>query len=128
MSEQLIITPQPVRAPKPDSAGGVTFRRQGTSADFGRILDDQLHQSGVRFSKHAVDRMESRGIRFDADQVARLQDAVDRAGGKGARESLVLLEDTALVVSIRNNTVVTVMDGEHLKNNVFTNIDSAVIA
>jgi flagellar operon protein len=72
--------------------------------------------------------MESRGIRFNAEEITRLQSAVDQANAKGARDSLVLLGETALVVSVKNNTVVTVMDKEGLRGNVFTNIDSAVIA
>ena len=51
-----------------------------------------------------------------------------QVNAKGGRESLVMLDDTALVVSVKNDTVVTVVDREQLKNNVFTNIDSAVIA
>jgi len=52
---------------------------------------------------------------------------VSKAAAKGARESLILLDDKAFVVSVRNRTVITAVDGEHLKENVFTNIDSAVI-
>ena len=53
---------------------------------------------------------------------------MDRAAQKGARESLVLLDDVALVVSIKNRTVITAVDAANLKENVFTNIDSAVFA
>jgi flagellar operon protein len=72
--------------------------------------------------------MESRGIAFDDNQMKRLESAVSQVGAKGGKESLVMLDDTALVVSVKNDTVVTVVDREQLKNNVFTNIDSAVIA
>jgi flagellar operon protein len=57
-----------------------------------------------------------------------LQRAVSRAEEKGAKDSLVLLRDLAFIVSVKNRTVVTAVDGEHIKENVFTNIDSAVIA
>ncbi|MCK4691269.1 MAG: flagellar protein, partial [Desulfuromonadales bacterium] len=83
---------------------------------------------GVKFSRHAVDRMNSRGIQFNPNQLQRLETAVSQVAAKGGRESLVILDDTALVVSVKNDTVVTVVDREQLKNNVFTNIDSAVIA
>jgi len=53
---------------------------------------------------------------------------VTRADEKGAKDSLVLLRDLAFIVNVKNRTVVTAVDGEHLKDNVFTNIDSAVIA
>jgi flagellar operon protein len=56
-----------------------------------------------------------------------LQEAVGRARAKGARESLVLMGELALVVSVKNNTVITAVDGANLRENVFTNIDSAVI-
>jgi flagellar operon protein len=56
-----------------------------------------------------------------------LQEAVNRARAKGARESLVLMGELALVVSVKNNTVITAVDGANMRENVFTNIDSAVI-
>ena len=56
-----------------------------------------------------------------------LQEAVNRARAKGARESLVLMGELALVVSVKNNTVITAVDGANMRVNVFTNIDSAVI-
>jgi flagellar operon protein len=72
--------------------------------------------------------MESRGIRFDAAEMARLETAVQSVQAKGGRDSLVMLDDNALVVSVKNSTVVTVVDQDSLNGNVFTNIDSAVIA
>ena len=57
----------------------------------------------------------------------RLQDAVLRAQAKGSRESLVMMDKAAFVVSIRNRTVITAVDQESMRQNVFTNIDSAVI-
>ena len=59
---------------------------------------------------------------------ARLQNGVDRAAGKGARDSVVFVDSTAFVVSVRNRTVITAVDRDHMKDHVFTNIDSAVIA
>lgn len=61
------------------------------------------------------------------DELSRLAGGVNRAAAKGARESLVLMDDKAFVVSVRNRTVITAVDGENMKENVFTNIDSAVI-
>ncbi len=83
---------------------------------------------GVRFSAHAQTRMQSRNITLQAGHLDRLQGAVQRAAGKGARDALVLMDDLAMVVSVVNRTVVTVVDKDNLKQNVFTNIDSAVIA
>ena len=80
----------------------------------------------LQFSNHALERMNSRGIHFTPDQITKIEQGMQKAGEKGAKESLVLTEDSALIVSLKNNTVVTVMDRNMLKENVFTNIDSTV--
>jgi flagellar operon protein len=82
---------------------------------------------GLKFSQHALDRMNSRGITFKPEDLARLNDAVDKAAKKGSKETLLLMGDNALIVSVKNKTVVTTMDREAMKENVFTNIDSTVI-
>lgn len=81
----------------------------------------------LKFSNHAVDRMRMRGIQYGADQLEQISSAVEKARGKGAKETLVLTDESALIVSVKNNTVVTVMDKASLKENVFTNIDSTVV-
>lgn len=81
----------------------------------------------LKFSNHAIERMQSRGIKFDPQDMARLNDAVARAAAKGSKDSLILMNDSALIVSVKNKTVVTVMDQNALKENVFTNIDSTIV-
>lgn len=81
----------------------------------------------VKFSNHAVERMMSRGIRFSPQDMERLNEAVARAQAKGSKDSLILMNDSALIVSVKNKTVVTVMDKAALKENVFTNIDSTIV-
>lgn len=87
----------------------------------------QVSADAVKFSNHAVERMMSRGIKFSPDDVSRLNDAVSRAAAKGSKDTLVLMNDSALIVSVKNKTVVTVMDKSALKENVFTNIDSTIV-
>ena len=87
----------------------------------------QQAQGGVKFSAHAQARLQSRHIELDAEALRRVENAVDRAAEKGSRESLLLMDDVALIVSVRNRTVITAIDKENLKENVFTNIDSAVV-
>lgn len=82
---------------------------------------------GVKFSNHAVDRMQMRGISFNKADMDKLNDAVSRAASKGSKDTLVLMNDAALIVSVKNKTVVTVMDKAALKENVFTNIDSTIV-
>ncbi|MGA9286072.1 MAG: TIGR02530 family flagellar biosynthesis protein, partial [Solirubrobacteraceae bacterium] len=82
----------------------------------------------LHFSRHALARAQRRGIALDPSTLGRLSEGVGRAASKGSRDSLVLVDGTAFVVSVSNRTVVTAVGAEHMKDNVFTNIDSAVIA
>lgn len=127
MADQLFIHPQPIQTPVPKSSVATT-KKHGSGPSFEQLLGARLNGDGVRFSKHAALRMQSRGIQMSATDLGRLNHAVKMADEKGSRDSLVLLDSTALVVSVKDNTVVTVADKEQLKGNVFTNIDSAVIA
>ncbi|MGS0764264.1 TIGR02530 family flagellar biosynthesis protein [Syntrophomonas curvata] len=95
-------------------------------ASFGQVLEKKL-QGELKFSQHARQRLQSRNIELGEEELARLENAVGKAREKGARDSLILMDNLALVVSIRNNTVITAVDEQNLKENVFTNIDSAVI-
>lgn len=94
---------------------------------FDRVLQQTMQNTPVRFSQHAEKRMHLRNISLTPEAIKRLERAVDKAAQKGARESLVLLDNLALIVSIANRTVITAIDGPNIKENVFTNIDSAVI-
>ena len=124
-TREVLITPRPI------GISQVSKKKQNSSRigeqGFGKILDQFLETDGIKFSGHAQSRLESRDIQLTQDQLKRLKDAVSKAESKGARESLVLMDELALVVSIKNQTVITAMNGEGLKDNVFTNIDSAVI-
>ncbi len=109
------------------AAGRPQPRPSGPSFD--EVLHGQLRgKSELQFSRHALARMESRGIRFSSAEINRLESAVQAVQAKGGRDSLVMLDSNALVVSVKNSTVVTVVDQQSLKDNVFTNIDSAIIA
>ncbi len=81
----------------------------------------------LKFSNHAVERMQSRGISYNPERLMKLDDAIKKAAAKGSKDTLVLMDDSALIVSVKNNTVVTVMDKANLKENVFTNIDSTIV-
>ncbi|HEV3001942.1 MAG TPA: TIGR02530 family flagellar biosynthesis protein [Solirubrobacteraceae bacterium] len=94
-------------------------------ARFAQLLD--ARRIGVQFSNHAVQRLQRRGIDVQPATLQRLDDAVGRAAGKGARDAVVFVDGTAFVVSVRNRTVVTAVDRDHMRDHVFTNIDSAVI-
>ncbi len=95
---------------------------------FEKILKEKLNKpEPTKFSGHAIDRMQMRKINFTSSHQSRLNQAVDKLEQKGGRESLVLMDDLALIVSVKNRMVITAVDGKNVKENVFTNIDSAVI-
>ena len=80
------------------------------------------------FSKHALDRLQRRGIDVSQASLQRLTDGINKAAAKGSRNSVVFVDNTAFVVSVANNTVVTAVGAQNMREHVFTNIDSAVIA
>jgi len=131
VADNIYIPPQNIRAPDTVSRGRGTERNNGSERNgpaFGAVLEQHLRGGEVTFSKHATARMQSRGIELSPDSMGRLNQAVSQAQAKGCRDSLVLLDNNAMVVSVKDNTVVTVADKEQLKGNIFTNIDSAIIA
>lgn len=91
-------------------------------------VPDAVPGDSIRWSAHASARLRQRGIELSEAQHMRLETAVDKAAAKGAKDSLVLLDDNALVVSAQNRTVITALGMHQARENVFTNIDSAVIA
>lgn len=106
--------------------------RQTPELSFEEVLKRQQSKaagtdSQLKFSKHAVQRLESRNISLSDEQNARLEDGVKKAGDKGIQESLVLVDSLAFIVNVPNRTVVTAMDQTETQSNIFTNIDGAVI-
>jgi flagellar operon protein len=116
------------RAAAPARPGGPPARTPAPGSSFAEELREASGTSELRFSKHALERLQRRGIELDPATMQRLGEGVARAAGKGSRDSLVLVDGTAFVVSVKNHTVITAVGSEHMKDNVFTNIDSAVIA
>jgi flagellar operon protein len=111
------------RRQKPEAAV-----KESGKASFKEMFSRELAGSrNVSFSKHASARLFSRGIELSDGDVTRIADAVDKAGSKGSRETLVLAKDYALVVSVEDRTVVTAFGRDNLRDGVVTSIDSAVI-
>ena len=100
-------------------------REKNQSPGFAEILAGQ--ETKVKFSKHANERLRDRQVDLSDQELAKLDDTVERMAEKGARESLIYMNDMAFVVSVKNRTVITAMDGTSAKENIFTNIDSAAI-
>jgi flagellar operon protein len=117
----------------PQAAQGVGAHEKSSNASpaagkgFDAVLQKTIEARNLSFSRHAVDRMASRNIRVSAEELSKMNGAIDRAAEKGAKESLLVLEQNAFIVSVENRTVITAVDRENMKNNMFTNIDSAVL-
>ena len=127
-----ILYPNVTRAPGATDVQSEKLKkiREGVPGEFDQILsniDLSQPKAPLKFSAHAMQRLNDRKIQLDESTLSRVSDAVDRAAAKGIEDSLVLTRDAALIVSVKNRTVVTAMDRESLSGNVFTNIDGAVI-
>jgi flagellar operon protein len=125
MNNRILIGPRPLgsvvqpstNAPKsPVSAGPGAFQQ---------VLDQAL--APLKFSGHAQERLIASQRQLSENDLAQLARAVDKAAQKGARDTLILMRDLALVVSVTNRTVITAVDGDRMKDNIFTHIDSTVI-
>ncbi len=134
-STSLYIPSQPfvpnVNRPHPADPKGTKIRaKEGTqkTESFDKVFESSVkEQEKVQFSAHAVERAQLRNISLDERQLARLDGGVEAVSDKGSREALVLIDNVAAVVSVDNKMVITIADTNTLKQNIFTNIDSAVI-
>lgn len=109
----------------PQGKKGKMEERGDVKASFSDVLAASARR--VNFSRHAVRRLEEREITLSSQELERLDGMVDRMAAKGARQALILMNDTAFVLAVPKRTVITVLDGDHAKDNIFTNIDSAAI-
>ena len=95
---------------------------------FRQILEQVSNRNDtVSFSRHANERLSSRNIRLNEEQMQRLNEVVKQAKEKSIQESLVMMDNIAFIVNVKNNTVITAIDQNTNDSNVFTNIDGAVI-
>ena len=94
---------------------------------FEEILQKTKKKGEVHFSKHAANRLSDRNIELTEEQLERLKDGTKKAGDKGIKESLVLIDELAFIVNTKSNTVITAFVQGETKENIFTNIDGAVI-
>jgi flagellar operon protein len=117
-----------IRPVVPAPASASASRTTARSGAFGETLAKAEQAQGVRFSTHAQKRLDKRDIQLGDDGLARLNAAVDRAAQRGGRDSLVLMDDLAFIVNVKERLVVTAMSGESRKEGVFTQIDSVVLA
>ncbi|MFT8313917.1 MAG: TIGR02530 family flagellar biosynthesis protein [Clostridium sp.] len=99
-----------------------------TNLNFNNILKDEISKNdSFIMSKHAEERLNSRNISFNEQDMKNINEGINKAEKKGCTNSVILYKDVALVTSVKNRTVITAVDKESAKNNVFTNVDSVVL-
>lgn len=119
---------QPTEKTRPAQDNQAQKRAGEADVDFKEELQKKLDKKEqIEFSRHAQERLESRRINVTPRTLNKLTEGVEKAEEKGAQESLIMVEDTAYIVSVENRTVITAVDESNVKENVFTNIDSAVM-
>ena len=92
------------------------------------FADTLASVQNLRFSNHAQKRLQVRNINLDNDGIARLAGAVDKAEKRGGKESLVMVDNLAFIVNVKERLVVTALDENSRGDGVFTQIDSVVFA
>ena len=98
------------------------------SKNFESVLQQiQNRDDEIKFSKHAINRMDHRDMTLSNEDIKRLKSGFNKAEEKGVKDALILMGDKVFIASIKNKTVITTVNKEQLKDNVFTNIDGAVI-
>lgn len=131
MADESFLTPaQRIAAERIGYGAQIKPRETLERRDFENALKRSMDGVGseLEFSAHAIDRLQKRNLSLSPDQLQRLNSAVNKAGEKGARESLIMIDNMAMIVSITNRKVITAMDVAGMKDNVVTNIDSAVVS
>ena len=99
---------------------------------FGAMLQQELDRAeqssqSVAFSKHAINRAQERGIEVTPDLMDQLAGSVIRAQAKGATNILAMDTEKAFIINVPSAKVITAITQEEMKENIFTNIDGAVI-
>lgn len=105
-----------------------TIQQKRNAGNFNNILNDQIKKNEeLKFSKHAMNRLEQRDISLSFEEKGRISKALSIAGNKGIKETLILMDNKIFVASVRNRTIITATLEGQLKESTFTNIDGAVI-
>lgn len=104
-----------------------TDRKQLPKKSFHEILDNINKKNELKFSKHAMDRLDNRNIMLTKLELEKINDAIEKAHKKGIKEALILMDNKAFIASVKNSTIITATTEENLKESIFTNIDGAVI-
>lgn len=114
----------------PDSTKGIKKDeniKSSVNNDFQSILKEIKNEDRFKISKHACERLKIRNISFNEEDIKNINEGINKAKLKGAKEALILYKDVALITSIKNRTIITAVDKTAEEDKIFTNIDSVVL-
>ena len=126
----VIYNNRPILTLQPNTAKQNVDQNQGTQSGdkFSDVLAKKIDdRQGVKISKHAEERLLKRNIMLNPNDLKEIGKVLDKAATKGIKDALIIMGDTALVANVKNRTIITAATGEDLKDNIFTNIDGAII-
>lgn len=129
MQNEYVLKRAQIGSVQSDSQSNSTVKSNQVTSNqnFNDVLKKIQQSSEVKFSKHALDRLNARQIDLSDQEIDRLNDGVSQASKKGVRDALILMDDKVFIASVENKTIITAALEDQLKDNVFTNIDGAVI-
>lgn len=103
-------------------------RNEARKSSFNDVFQNELNKKeGVTISNHAAERLKDRDIHLDETDMEKINEGINLASDKGCRECVIFYKDAALVTSIKNRTIITAMDKESSRGNIFTNVDSVLL-
>jgi flagellar operon protein len=126
MADRIDLIPGIQQSPAPSTGTNGVGPAKGNFAV--TLAEETKKQESLRVSSHAQKRLNSSQVTLTDSHLERIGGAVERATEKGANQSLIMLDNLALVVSVKNRVVITAVDNARMKDAIFTNIDSVVIA
>ena len=127
MNNDYMIRRSQINPTTPDSQVQNSQKTNIQGPTFNDVLSKIKSNESVKFSKHAMERLNSRNIELSNSELERINQGVDKAKSKGVRDALIMMDNKVFVASVQNKTIITAAMDEQLKDNVFTNIDGAVI-
>ena len=127
MNNDYMIRRSQINPTTPDSQVQNPQKSNIQGPSFNDVLSKIKSNENVKFSKHAMERLNSRNIELSSAELERINQGVDKAKSKGVRDALIMMDNKVFVASVQNKTIITAAMDEQLKDNVFTNIDGAVI-